>query len=377
MTPLDSRTAPAPVTTQHRSRATMQAIQLVAAGAPLEIRDVPMPTPRPEEVLVRVAGCGVCHTDIGFWKDGVPTRAPLPLTLGHEISGVVVEAGPAHERLLGREVIVPAVIPCGDCDLCRTGRGNVCRRQLMPGNDMPGGFAEYIAVPARGLCPVDRRDGYDLAELSVVADAVTTPYQAIVRSGLRAGELAIVVGAGGVGNYCVQIAAAFGARVVAIDVDPARLAALAPVGASLTLDARANDFKALKQQLQVGVKEWGIPAHGWKIFECSGTAAGQQTAYGLLNPAATLMVIGFTLAKTELRLSNLMAFDATVQGTWGCKPELYPEALALVLDRRITLKPFIERHPMREGPAVLQQVADHSLAKRAILEPDGTSPGTP
>jgi 6-hydroxycyclohex-1-ene-1-carbonyl-CoA dehydrogenase len=82
------------------------------------------------------------------------------------------------------------------------------------------------------------------------------------------------------------------------------------------------------------------------------------------------MVVGFTLAKTEVRLSNLMAFDATVQGTWGCKPELYPEALKLVIDEEITLKPFIKQFPMSRGPDVMQQAADHEIAQRAILVPD-------
>ena len=354
----------------------MKAIQLVAAGAPLEVREVPVPRPGEEDVLIRVAGCGVCHTDIGFWKDGVPTRHALPLTLGHEISGTVVEAGRACRGLAGREVIVPSVIPCGVCELCRAGRGNICRRQLMPGNDMAGGFAEFIAAPALGLCPVDRRDGYELAEMSVIADAVTTPYQAIVRAGLSAGDLAIVVGVGGVGAYCVQIAAALGARVVAIDVDDARLSAVAVVGAGLTLNSRANDFKAVKKRVQEQAQAWGVATHGWKIFECSGTPGGQETAYGLLTYAATLLVIGFTLAKTELRLSNVMAFDATIQGTWGCRPELYPEAVRLVTSGKVTLKPFIERFPMSQGPEVLERVAAHALARRAILEPDWNSPKT-
>jgi 6-hydroxycyclohex-1-ene-1-carbonyl-CoA dehydrogenase len=348
----------------------VNAVRLTAVGAPLALADVPEPVPGEGEVRVRVAGCGVCHTDVGFWRDGVPTRRPLPLTLGHEVSGVVDAAGAGFEAWVGREVIVPAVIPCGACDLCRAGRGNACRRQIMPGNDLDGGFAEALVVPGRGLCAVTNRAGYDLAELSVVADAVTTPYQAVVRSGLRPGELAIVVGAGGVGGYAVQIAAAHGARVIAIDVDAERLAAIAPHGAELTLDARANDFKALKQAVQGQAKAWGCPAHGWKIFECSGSTAGQETAFGLLGHAGTLMVVGFTLGKLELRLSNLMAFDATVQGTWGCRPELYPEALALVTRGRVTLKPFIERHPMSQGPAVVAGVADHTIHRRAILEPD-------
>lgn len=348
----------------------MKAVRLLAEGAPLEVRDVPLPVPRDGEVLVRVAGCGVCHTDIGFWRDGVKTRHPLPLTLGHEISGTVVRASVGSEWLVDREVIVPAVIPCGTCDLCLNGRGNICRAQLMPGNDMDGGFAEFVVVPARGLCLVGDRGGYDLAELSVMADAVTTPYQAIVRSGLASGELAIVVGAGGVGTYAVQIAAAMGAHVVAIDVAADRLCTLTNYGAALTIDASTMDSKAIRKQVTAAANDWGVPAHSWKIFECSGHPSGQETAFALLVPAATLMVIGFTLARTELRLSNLMALDATAQGTWGCKPELYPAALKLITSHAITLKPFIEMHGLADAPAVLEQVAQHEITRRAILVPN-------
>jgi 6-hydroxycyclohex-1-ene-1-carbonyl-CoA dehydrogenase len=114
----------------------------------------------------------------------------------------------------------------------------------------------------------------------------------------------------------------------------------------------------------------GCPEHSWKIFECSGHPAGQQLAYGLLTYASTLMVVGFTLAKAELRLSNAMAFDATIQGTWGCKPELYEPALTLLTDGQITLKPFIETFPMSDGPQVIARVADHEITRRAILIPD-------
>lgn len=347
----------------------MKALRLVAADGPLELQDVAVREPGPGEVLVRVAGCGVCHTDVGFWRDGVKTRQPLPITLGHETSGTVERAGAGAEWLVGREVIVPAVIPCGECELCRRGRGNICRAQLMPGNDMDGGFADYVCVPARGLCVVEERGGYELAELSVIADAVTTPYQAVVRSGLAEGELAVFVGAGGVGTFGVQIAAALGARVIAIDVVAERFCTLRSYGAELTIDATGLDAKAVRRQVNAAAAEWGVAAHSWKIFECSGQASGQETAFGLLVPAATLMVIGFTLARTELRLSNLMALDATVQGTWGCRPELYPAALGLVTTHAIALSPFIECHRLFSGPDVLARVAAHELTRRAILIP--------
>ncbi|KAB2958735.1 MAG: alcohol dehydrogenase catalytic domain-containing protein [Thermoanaerobaculia bacterium] len=128
------------------------------------------------EVVIEVAGCGVCHTDLGFFYEGVPTRHPFPLTLGHEIAGTVVEAGPGAEAWLGRAVVVPAVLPCGECDACRAGRGAICPRQVFPGNDVHGGFASHVRVPSRGLCPVPDLappgagpSGLGLASLSVIA----------------------------------------------------------------------------------------------------------------------------------------------------------------------------------------------------------------
>ncbi len=194
----------------------------------------------PGEVIIEVAGCGVCHTDIGFAFEGIPARHALPLILGHEIAGRVVLAGAHAGNWIGRGVIVPAVIPCGDCDACRSGRPTICRKQFMPGNDADGGFATHVRVPARGLCPVpdEPPEGLTLAMLSVVADAVTTPYEAIRRSGLRADDVAVFVGAGGIGGFGVQIAAALGAAVVAIDVDADRLELASAHGAALALNAR-------------------------------------------------------------------------------------------------------------------------------------------
>jgi 6-hydroxycyclohex-1-ene-1-carbonyl-CoA dehydrogenase len=348
----------------------MRAVQLVVPSEPLELREVAEPEPDSGEVIIRVAGCGVCHTDIGFWRDGIATRHPPPITLGHEVSGVIVETGTDFAHLLDREVIVPSVIPCGTCDLCLSGRSNVCLSQQMPGNDMDGGFADFIKVPGHGLCLVDDRGDLDLAELSVIADAVTTPYQAVVRSGLRSGDMAIVVGVGGVGVHCVQIAAALGAQVVAIDVEADRLEQVRSYGASLTVDSGQTPFREIRGKIRDAASSWGCPPHGWKIYECSGHPRGQETAYGLLTHAATLMLVGFTLEKVTLRLSNLMAFDATAQGTWGCRPELYPEALALVTSGKIALRPFIETFPLTDGPCVIRRVADHEITPRAILTPD-------
>ncbi|MCC6671008.1 MAG: 6-hydroxycyclohex-1-ene-1-carbonyl-CoA dehydrogenase [Planctomycetes bacterium] len=334
-------------------------------------------TPGTGEVIVEVAGCGVCHTDLGYYYDGVPTRHAFPLTLGHEISGKVVEAGPGAAAWMGKSVVVPAVLPCGTCPACKAGRGSVCAAQIFPGNDVHGGFATHVLVPARGLCPVPRLDDrkrnpehLDLASLAVIADAVTTPYQALLRSELQAGDLAVFVGAGGVGGFGVQIAGALGAVAVAIDVDDERLNALREFGAALTLRADQMEFKALRQAVRRFADEREIPTFRRKIFETSGTPQGQTTAFGLLEAGSYLGIVGFTPAKVELRLSNLMAFDATVQGNWGCLPEHYPAAVDLVLSGRVRLAPFLEKRPLSSINQTFADLHARKTRRRVVLIPD-------
>ncbi len=347
--------------------------RLTQANYPLQSFEFPLPEPGLAEVLIEVAGCGVCHTDIGFAYQGVPTRHPLPIILGHEIAGRVIQTGASAREWLGQSVIVPAVIPCALCPACQAGRPTICRKQFMPGNDGDGGFATHVRVPAMGLCPVPESlpAGCTLECLAVVADAVTTPFEAIRRSGLNSEDVAVIIGVGGIGGFGVQIAAAKGAAVAAIDVDPARLELAAQHGAALALDARSMNEKDLKSAVRAFAKQSGRKGIGLKIFEMSGTPAGQNTAFSILDYGAHLAVVGFTPQKTELRLSNLMAFDATACGNWGCPPDQYPAALALVLEGKVKLEPFVEYHPLSEAPQVLEAVARHAIKRRAILVPDG------
>jgi 6-hydroxycyclohex-1-ene-1-carbonyl-CoA dehydrogenase len=347
-----------------------------AAGAPMAWRGR-TEAPEAGEVLVKTSACGVCHTDLGFYYDGVPTRHPFPLTLGHEISGVVVEAGAGAEAWVGKSVVVPAVLPCGTCGACQAGRGQVCPSQVFPGNDVHGGFGTHVRVPARGLCEVpDLNDpaknpaGLELSALSVIADAVSTPYQAIVRSDLGPGDLAVWVGVGGVGGFGVQISAALGASVVAIDVEAGRLERMAQHGAGLTLDSSTGDVKSLRKQVRAFAKEAGVPPWRTRVFEASGHPDGQALAFGLLGPGGYLSVVGFTPRKVEVRLSNLMAFDATAQGNWGCLPEHYPAVVELAMSGRIALEPFIDRRPLASINEVFAELHHGASGGRIVLIPE-------
>ncbi len=347
-----------------------QAWFLEEAGRPLKRSVLSLGDPADDEAVVEVTACGLCHTDLGYADGSVAPRHPLPLVLGHEVTGKVVAAGSRYQNLVGQAVMVPAVMPCGDCPLCRAGRGNACLRQKMPGNDINGGFATHMLVPGAPLVSLaDAPADMKLDALGVVADAVSTAYQAVRRSGLEKGDAAFIVGAGGVGGFAAQIARALGAHVVVCDVQKTRLEAAEKMGVDHAVDVSDREPRDVRKELFGYAKEWGVPSVNYRIFECSGTAAGQTLAYTLLSNAATLVVVGFTRDKVILRLSNLMAFDATVHGSWGCPVEAYPEVLKLIYSGEVQIEPFVERAPMSRLNEVLADLAAHKLARRMVLDP--------
>lgn len=350
---------------------TIQTWQMTEPGKLLRT-EIPTPELQPGEVLVEVCGCGVCHTDLSYFYMGVPTVQKPPLSLGHEISGVVV-AGDA--RVLGKEVIVPAVLPCNHCDICQSGRGNRCLGQKMPGNSMGiyGGFSSHIPVPAADLCIVGNRGKIPLEHLAVVADAVTTPYQAAQRARLTAGDRVIVIGAaGGVGSFMCQVAKGMGAKaVIGIDINEAKLEFMKGYGVDLAINPKGKSAKDVKELIKAYCKEQGLPAnYGWKIFEVTGSQPGQELALALLSFIGMLVVVGYGTAETSYMLSKLMAFDAELIGTWGCPPTSYPAVLEMCVDGRIALGPFVETRPMSQIQQIFEDAHHGKLSKRIVLTPD-------
>ncbi|MDM8550626.1 6-hydroxycyclohex-1-ene-1-carbonyl-CoA dehydrogenase [Desulfobacterales bacterium HSG2] len=336
----------------------------------LEKTEIPVPELKPGEVLVEVAGCGICHTDLGYFYDSVPTVSKPPLTLGHEISGTVV-AG--DKNWVGKEVLIPAVMPCRQCYLCKTGRGNRCLNQKMPGNSIGiyGGFSSHIPVPSIDLCEIRDRGDIPLACLAVVADAATTPFQAAKRAGLDVGDNVIVIGVGGVGQYMVQVAKALGAGVViAIDIAEERLQNMLSYGADFVINAGGKGTKDVSNEVKAIRKQKGLPGYGWKIFEVTGTKPGQETALTLLSFTGKLIVVGFGMQKVEYSISRLMAFDAEIIGTWGCLPEYYPQVLEMVLSGKIALEPFVQTRPMSAIAEAFEEAHRKPPDKRIVLIPD-------
>jgi len=332
--------------------------------------EIPVPELKEGDVLVEVAGCGICHTDLGYFYDGVPTVSRPPLTLGHEISGTVVAGDPAW---IGKEVLIPAVMPCRRCHLCKTGRGNRCLKQKMPGNSIGpyGGFASHIPVPGIDLCEIKNRGDLSLAHLAVVADAATTPFQAARRAELEIGDNVIVIGVGGVGQYMVQIAKGLGAgTVIAVDIVEERLERMKSYGADFVVNAAGKGPYDVAGEVKAIRKENGLPGFGWKIFEVTGSGPGQETALALLGFTGKLLIVGFGMQKVEYSISRLMAFDAEIIGTWGCLPEYYPKVLDMVLTGKIALDPFVQTRPMSSIADAFEEAHGTPPDRRIVLVPD-------
>ncbi len=347
----------------------------VSAPGELQQTEIPVPELGPGEVLVQVAGCGVCHTDMSYFYDAVPTVTKPPLTLGHEISGTVVAGGPGTDGWVGKNVIVPAVMPCNTCDICAKGRGNRCLGQKMPGNSLGifGGFSSHIPVPAEDLCVIEDLKGRPLENYAVIADAATTPYQAAMRAGLRAGDPVIITGiTGGVGVYMGQVAKAFGAKpIVGMGRSDEKLQRALELGADFVINTKGKDFKAIQEEFKAHAKASGSRHNvGWKIFECTGIGEVQDTALGLLGFIGKLVVVGFGMQKNTYSMSRLMAFDAEIIGTWGCLPKYYPKVLEMAQSGKIQIDRLLETRPLSTIAQAFKEAHSGTLTKRLVLTPD-------
>ena len=158
--------------------------------------------------------------------------------------------------------------------------------------------------------------------------------------------------------------------MLALDIDETKLETAGNHGLDAILNVKGLDIKAIKDQVREIAKSLGVSRYGWKIFEMSGTKPGQELGFNLLTFTSTLSIVGFTLDRTEVRLSNLMAFDAKLIGTWGCKPELYPEVVDLISTGKLNIEDFVETFPLSKINEVFRNTLNHAYSKRSVLVPD-------
>lgn len=312
----------------------MKAAVFHGNGSRLTIEEMPLPDLREGDVLLRVAACGLCHTDLHYLDHGVPTFRKPPIILGHEAAGIVDRIGPGVSGIAhGDRVLAPSVWACGRCRYCRAGRENLCAELVMPGNHVHGGFAEFLAVPAKELVRLPPE--LPLERACVIADAVSTPYHAVKQRGqVRAGDTVAVVGCGGVGLNVVQCASLAGATVIAVDVNDTRLALAKRLGAQHTINPTTTERvdKEVRKLTDGGVDV---------AFEVVGNPKTIDLAFNLLRKGGRLVVIGFSHEAVPINAAKLMFYELELVGSLGCGAGLYPEIVALVASGRIDLEPIV------------------------------------
>jgi len=306
----------------------------------LRIEEVPTPEPGPGEVRVKVAACGICHTDLHYLDHGVATFKEPPMIPGHEISGTVDALGPGVSGVeTGGHVIIPAVLTCGACENCRRGRENICNNMLMVGNHINGGYAEFIVVPAKDLIPVPK--SLDLQNCSIIADALSTPYHAVVNRGeIRPGQVVSVFGCGGVGINVVQFAALSGAKVVAVDLSDEKLEVAKKLGAYAVFNAKEEKVEKAVRKATGGCDV---------AFEVIGKPKVMNQAMATLKTGGRFVMVGYSADDLQLSAARVMFREMDIRGSLGCRPVDYHAIVQLADQGKIALDLLISnRYPIDE-----------------------------
>ncbi len=319
----------------------MKAAIFHGAHQPLTLEEIPTPEPKAGEILVKVAGCGVCHTDLHFIDHDVPTFKKPPLILGHEASGTVAAVGAGRDDPPGRlykwkegdRVLLPAVYGCGQCRMCRLGRENVCENMMFFGSSVDGAYAEYVIAPAKDAIPFP--DDLPLIEGAIIADATTTPYHAVVNRGrVQPGDAVVIFGCGGIGLNCVQMAAAVGAQVIAVDIADAKLEWARKLGAKAAVNP--NSVERLDKELRK------LTGGGADVaFECIGNPATQEQAFASVRTGGRFVVVGSSDKPMVLNTGKVMFREIEITGSLGCRAVDYPRVLELARQGRIKIAELV------------------------------------
>jgi L-iditol 2-dehydrogenase len=312
----------------------------------LEIADLPAPTPAPDEVLIRVAACGICGSDVHGY-DGSSGRRIPPIVMGHEAAGKITAVGSAVQGLAeGERVTFDSTIYCGECPHCRRGNVNLCDRRQVLGVSCgdyrrAGAFAEYVAVPSRIVYRLPNALSYDeAAMLEAVAVAI---HGVSLAEPIAPGSTALVIGAGTIGLLTLQALRAAGcSRVLIADVDSTRLKLAELLGASITLSAQAN----LVSQVLELTNGTGADV----VVEAVGRNETVAVAIDSVCKGGTVVLVGNVTPEVTLPLQKVVTRQIRLQGSCASAGE-YPKAIELLASQAIRVKPLITAvAPLDDGP---------------------------
>ncbi len=342
----------------------MKAVRLVAVRQPLREQHVPVPTLGDRDVLVRVRAAGICHSDVHY-RAGTSPVSPLPLTLGHEVAGVVEAVGAAVARVRpGDRACLHYLLTCGTCFYCSSGHEQFCPTGKMLGHHADGGYAEFVAVPERNVVPLPAEVPFEQGATLMCASA--TSLHALRKSRLRAGETVAVFGVGGLGQSAVQLARALGALdVFAIDLNPAKLA-LAQKHGAVPVNAREKDAVAEVRRLTGGR---GVDV----ALELIGLPQTMRQAVQVLAPLGRAVLVGIgDQALTIDPYREVLGPEAEVIGSNDHLLHELPLVVELARRGALDLSEVVSRTvPLEAGPinAALDDLERFGDAVRTVVVP--------
>jgi len=313
----------------------------------LEVKTLPVPVPGPNDVLVQVAACGICGSDVHGY-DGTSGRRIPPLVMGHEAAGIVAALGSTVTGFkVGDRVTFDSTVSCGVCAFCRKGEINLCDDRQVVGvscgdYSRAGAFAEYVAVPARIVYNLP--DGLAFAEAAML-EAVSVALHAVAVSDLKGGETALVIGAGMIGLLTLQAARVAGcSRVFIADIDPTRLKSAAALGADETILASGTELTQAVLHLTAGR---GVDV----VLEAVGRNETIATAIDCVRKGGTVTLIGNITPQINIPLQKVVSRQIRLQGSCASSGE-YPEAMELMAAGKIRVGPLITAiAPLSDGPS--------------------------
>jgi len=332
---------------------TMRVAVLAAFGQPLELREVPIPEPRPGEALVKLEACGVCHSDRHVQAGDWPMA--LPRVLGHEGIGRVVALGAGeHPIAVGDRVGMPALHgACGACRECIAGWEALCPQGLRHGYSVDGCFAEYIRVRSAWVPRIP--DSLDAVEAAPLLCAGLTAYGAVRKARLEAGRLAAIFGCGGLGLYAVQLAKMTGAQVVAVDLDEAKLAKARALGADFAVRADGDPATAIRD---LG----GADA----CLNFATTLATWTPMLKALRPNGVVILVALARGEVSFAPTDLIELGGSIRGSYeGGRQEL-KDLIALAAGD--ALKHEVEAVPFAAVNAALDRLAASQVVGRLVID---------
>jgi propanol-preferring alcohol dehydrogenase len=323
---------------------------------PLQIDEVEKPKPGPDEVLIEVEACGVCHSDLHIAEgDWTPLLRIIkkPLIPGHEVVGRVVEKGDAVANLeVGDRVGVAWTHwTCGQCELCREGRENLCPSQMITGATVDGGYADFIKAKASHALKVPNSLASE--EAAPLFCAGVTVYHAIKNAGVRPGQRVAVFGIGGLGHLAVQIAKNFGGEVIAVDIADDKLDLARSLGADVVINAEKED--AVKRIKKMGGAHVAVVT--------SAAKAAYDSAFYAVRASGTLVVVG--MPSEDLSFPAIMMREVKITSSATGTREDLREVLEMAAEGKV--KCLVETRPLEQINEIFEQMRRARITGRIVL----------